>query len=238
MENNAHSLRESEAPVVVHNELAIVLVAPHFDPGHINPDFLRYNGIVDRDWQVERPIIIESGLSLIEYDNGLTVSAGNRSLRIEQSGQPLTADEIVVPDVVRRYLEMAPWPVEHSAVHTDLIGSIDVAGEGMDRQVSPLYRVSLGMPFHDVSPNLQARASYRFPDKSIVMYISESTDNDSGYITTISLSAHVHRDIGPDLSAGEQTELINSAIEQWKADVDDFDHLGFLIYRSYSQQEF
>ena len=238
MENNVHSLRESEAPVVVHNELAIVLVAPHFDPGHINPDFLRYNEIVNRDLQVVRPVVVESGFSLIVYANGLSLSATEDSLRIAQSGQPLTADEIVVPDVVHRYLEMAPWPVAYSAVYTNLIGAIDVAGEGIGRQFSPLYRVSLGMPFHDVTPNLQARTYYRFPDKSIVMHTSESIDSDSGYITSISLRAHIHRDVESDLSADGQTEFINSTIEQWKADMEDFAQLGSLIHHSYSQQEF
>ena len=200
-------------PVVAHNELAIVLGATRFDPAHINPDFLRYNEIVDAAWQIDPPVIIESGLSLVEYANGLTLTATNDYLRVSQSVQDLDVAETVVPDVVRRYLSVAPWPVEYQHIHTDLIGSIRIAGEGFETRFSPFIDLSERVNLGDITPSIQARAAYRFPDRIITMYVSEVRNE--GAITELRFSAHIHRDIDSSLSSDERDEFIVSALGEW-----------------------
>ena len=232
MERSTPAQQQPEAPAVVLNGLSIVLMARRIDTAHINPDFLRHNGIVDPGWQIAPPVIIESGLSLIQYSNGLSVTATNDDLVISQSGAPLASDEIVSPSVASRYLTMAPWSVEYSAVHTDLNGSMDVAGQGIERRFSPLHRLSSGMLFHDTAPNVQARVVYQFDDKSITMYITEIGDDIS--VGNVRFSTHIHRDIDGDLSTADRNDFIESVVGNWQSDVADFSNLAFQFYCTYS----
>jgi hypothetical protein len=226
---------QDSKPVVAHNELAIVLGASRFDPAHINPDFLRYNEIVDATRQIKPPVIIESGFSLVEYNDGLTVTAINDSLTVSQTVQNLDISETVVPDVVRRYLAVAPWPVEYQYIHTDLTGSIKIAGEGFEPRFSPFSDLAKRVSLGDISPNVQVRAAYRFPDKAITMYVSEVRNE--GAINELRFNAHMHRDISSDVSSDERGEFIMSILERWKDDTRDFDELACQFYFSYEQKE-
>ena len=224
--------QQAEAPVVVLNELGIRLIAPRIDTAHINPDFLRYNEIVDPDWQIDPPVIIESGFSLIEYDNGLSFTATIDDLAISHRAAPLATDEIVSPSVAGRYLTMTPLPVEYSAVHIDLNGSMDVADQEIEWRLSPLHRLSAGMLFHDTAPNVQARAFYRFDDKSITVFIAEAVD--AGFVNSVHFHTNMSRVVDNDLSAVDRIDFIESVVGNWQADVADFVNLAAQFYRNYS----
>lgn len=231
MERSTPAQQQAEAPPVVLNELGIVLIAHHLDTAHINPDFLRYNEIVAPDWQIDPPVIIESGFSLIEYDNGLSFTATDHNLRITHGGESLAMDEFVSPSVASRYLAMVPWPVGYSAVNLILTGSMDVAGQEIARCLSPLHRLSSGMLFHDTAPNVQARAFYQFHDKSITVFIAESMDAD--FVNGVHFNGNMNRVVDNNLSANDRIDFIDSIIENWSADVADIVQLTTQFYRSY-----
>lgn len=231
MESNTPATRQAEAPAVVLNDLSIVLADPHIDTAHINPDFLRYNEIVAPGWQIDPPVIIESGFSLIEYDNGLAFTATNQDLRIAHSGGPLAMDEIVSPAVALRYLKRAPWPIEYQEVHISLNGSMDITGQGIDLGLSPLHRLSSGMLFHGTAPNVQARAFYQFAEKSITVFIAESASTDS--VNIIHFHANMSRVIDSGLSVADRVARIDSIIKNWQADAADFVKLASRFYCNY-----
>ena len=233
MEPNTPAQQQAEAPAVVLNDLSIALIASHIDTAHINPDFLRYNEIVAPNWQIDPPVIIEPGFSLIEYDNGLSFTATNHNIRIAHSGGPLTMDEIASPSVARRYLAMTPWPIEYSAVHIDLYGSMDLADQEIKLHLSPLHRLASGMPSHDTAPNVQARVFYQLDDKSITMFIAEAVDAD--FVNGVHFHANMIRLVDNDLSAADRIDLIDSIIENWQAYAADFVQLAAQFYRNYSK---
>ena len=226
---------QDSEPLASYHELAIVLGASYFDPAHINPDFLRHNGIVDAAWQIARPVIIESGFSVVRYDNGLELTATNNYLRFSQTLQGPESEEIVVLDVASRYPAMAPWPVEYRYIRTDLSGAIRVAGSGFEAHLSPFHDLSQRVQFGDVTPNIEIRARYRLPDKSVTMYVSEVREENA--ITSLGFRAHIHRDIASDASPEEQADFIISTLEEWRQDTRDCDELAGQFYFSYVQKE-
>ena len=54
MERSRPAQQQAEASAVVLDRLGVLLIAPRIDTAHINPDFLRYNEIVDSGWAVKR----------------------------------------------------------------------------------------------------------------------------------------------------------------------------------------
>ena len=226
---------QESKPIVAHSELAIVLGASRFDPAHINPDFLRYNEIVDAAWQVNPPVIIESGFSLVKYDNGLALTATNDDLRVSQIIQDSGVEETVVPEVLNRYLNTSPWPVEYQHIHTDLVGSMRIDGDGLELRLSPFSELSSQVQFNDVTPIIQVRAAFLLSDKSITIYVSEIRNADE--VTALRFSAHIHRDIDNVVSSGERDEFVKSTLEKWNDDIRDFDELACQFYLSYVQKE-
>lgn len=231
MERSTPAQQQAEAPPVFLSELSIVLIATHIDAAHINPDFLRYNEIVGSDWQIDPPVIIEPGFSLVEYENGLSFTATEHNLRITHRGGPLAIGEIVSPSVASRYLAMAPWPVEYNAVNIDLIGLMDVTRQGIERRLSPLHRLSSGMHFRDTAPNVQTRVFYQLADKSIRVYISESGDAD--FVNGVRFNANISRGVDSDLSLDDRIDFIDSVIENWRTDYVDFVRLASRFYHNY-----
>lgn len=232
MESNAPQAKQ---PEVVHHALTITLSAPGIDPGHINPDFLRYNGIVDSGWQIDYPVIIESGYSLIEYTNGLEISAEENDIQVSHTGTALAAEEIATADVMRRYLEMAPWSVEYISIATDWRGAIPFGDSVIGLQISPLHDLAQKVKVGDMVPMMEARAIYKeAPDKSITVYLSESVEEN--IITGIQFNIQIHRDIGK-IPPEEREKFIRSTLDNWKEDIKDFEELASRFYFSYVQKE-
>ncbi len=222
-------------PAVTHNALIITLGAPSIDPGHINPDFLRYNGVVNPDWQVDTPVVIESGFSLVRYTNGLAISASDDYIRVSHTGDSLVMGEIVTADIVGRYLGVAPWPVEYNSIMTDWRGTVSCGSNGLAHEISPLYALGQGVKFGDIAPRMQARAFYReSPDKSIIFYLAESLEEK--VITEIRFSAHIHRDMD-DVPSEKREEYIRSVLEKWEEDIGDMEELANQFYRTYAPKE-
>ena len=235
MESNQPQGGQGNKPEIAITDLNIVLDASSFDPAHINPDFLRHNGIVNSDWQVEYPVIIESGFSLVKYTNGLSLTADRDSLAVSQTGSSLVPEEIVVPEIVNRYLTVAPWQIDCTVISTNLRGSISIADSSVGQQISPLHRLAQEVPFGGVIPNLQVRVFYGFSDKSITMYVVENTDEN--IITGINFRAHIHRDMDKDEPLDERREFIPSVVEKSKEDLNDFVELARQFYFNYLQEE-
>ena len=62
MERDARSARAERGVNLSLVELSVVLVAGQNDPSIINPDFLRYNGIVDNQTGVANPARLHTGI--------------------------------------------------------------------------------------------------------------------------------------------------------------------------------
>lgn len=227
----ASNAPQDSNPVIKHNKLAITLLAAGLDTAHINPDFLRYNGIVESGWQAVRPVIIESNLSIVEYTNGLEFTAEENYITISHSGQPLAIEEIITADVASRYLEAAPYFVEYNSIITDWRGEILFGDDGLALQNSPLRELAQSVEFAGIVPTMQARAVYvKSSDESIRVYLSEFVEGD--VITKIQFDVHIYRDLD-DVPSEEREAFIRSVLENWKEDIADCEKLACRFYSAY-----
>ncbi len=226
---------QDSKPLVAYNTVAIVLGATSFDPAHINPDFLRYNEIVGAAWQIDQPVIIESGFSRVRYHNGLMFTATDDFLTVSQNLRDIDVDETVVPDVVRRYLAMSPWLAEYQHVSFDITGTISAPGSGFEPHLSPFNDLALQIRFEENVPTVQVRCMYRMTDWSVILYVYENMEEN--VIKSLRFSAHIHRDIDDHASPDERDEFISAALEKWDANIRDFDDLACQFYFTYADKE-
>lgn len=231
----ASNAPQDSNPVIRHNRLAITLGAARVAPGHINPDFLKYNGIVESDWQVERPVVIEARFSSVRYSNGLEISATVDSVMVSHTGRPLVIEEIFVADVAKRYLTVAPRQTEYNSIMLDWQGVVRFGDDGFAPQTSPLHDMAQKIKFADLAPSMQARAFYRgASNKSVAVYLSETVRENA--ITGIRLRVHIHPDMD-DVPLEKRKAFIQSILENWQDDLRDCEKLACQFYSLYANKE-
>ena len=208
--------------VVVHTGVGVLLMSYDFDSGSINPEFLRYNGIVEADRTVEGPVTVEPGFSRIAYDNGLVVTASRDHVTFVQTGQPEVPDDFVSPEIAIRFLSSVSPRSGYEVVAIDPRGFIRLAEGPSGAPETALSTLGRRLPFEEQLPSVQARVSYELEDRDITLYVAELASE-------LRFSAHVHHHVeGSEL--GEQTEFVRRVLGSWKDDLADFDRLAVQFY--------
>ena len=212
---------------VAHDMVLVQLAASRFFPAHINPDFLRFNEVVDPGWQMELPVIVESGFSQVDYTNGLSITAGEDYFRVEQSGQPLNMEELLVPEVLSRCLVATPWLVNYEFIVVDWRGTIGVSNQSDGLKSAPLHDLRRRANYSGIEPETQVRVTYRFPDKILTMFFSETMEDNA--ITEVQCRAYVRRNMD-NLPENEQDGFIYSVLEGLSEDINGFVELVAHFY--------
>ena len=220
---------QREAVTIVHTGVGVVLMPVSIEPGSINPDFLRYNGISDPDWKVEGPVTVEAGFSRVAYNNGVVVTATRDHVAFVQTGQPLDLEDVVGPSMATRYLSSVARPLAYEVIAIDPRGLVRVPESRSPAAPTLFGTLSSRLRFEDTLPGLQARASYELDDRSITVYVAESPDEQGNAVSELRFSAHIHRDV-PRSQPTEHNDFIVSVLDRWRRDIADFDRLANQIY--------
>jgi len=205
----------------------IHLAASRFSPPHINPDFLRFNEVVDPAWQLDLPVIIESRFSQVDYTNGLSVTAGEDYFKVAQAGPTLNLEEIAVPNVIARYLGVTPLAVEYKAIITEWRGTLRIENQGEGLTFSPLHGLAQRATSSGATPEAQIRLSYEFPEKNIALFASEAILDNA--VIEVQLGGLAFRNM-ENLPADSQDEFINSVLEGLNQDIYGFVELATQFY--------
>ena len=200
-----------DSVTVVHTGVGVLLMSYDLDPGSINPDFLRYNGIAGADWTVEAPVTVEPGSSRVVYDNGVVVTASRDHVSFLHTGESLGLDDFVSPAMAMRYLSMVAPRSGYEVVAVDPRGLIrlPVGGAGVPGTV--LGALGRRLPFGEELPSVQVRVSYELNGRDITLYVGEALDETSGRVYELRFSAHIHHDV-PRSEPVEQTAFVRSVL--------------------------
>ena len=246
MEQRTQSVELQERPTLYLIELSVYLFNPETSPTLINPDFLRFNEIVEPSWRVVRPVIVERDYCRIRYDNGLSITAHDDHIEITQRAvaeqqdstpvTPLTADNILCVGMATRYLDLVNPDSPYGILSIDPQGWMEVPEVKLPFLSSPLIEFATQVSFGGRTPVVEARASYTLPDKRVVMYISEDLPQDSGDTFRLRFSGEFIHSINGE-TAREQVPVITNLLDNWEQDIRDFDDLAHQFYLSYIRRE-
>jgi hypothetical protein len=102
-------------------QLSIVIAAESNNPSILNPDFLKYNGIVSDDWQSADRTVTTGVISQVTYENGVSiVSEPNKINFVERIGDG-DYGSLQVPAIAQKYIETLPH-VKYTAIGNNPIG--------------------------------------------------------------------------------------------------------------------
>ena len=201
-------------------ELSVVLVANSNNPSIINPDFLRYNKIVDDSYEVQDSPISTPAFSQVAFKNGIAVASTPDRVIFKQSGT-LDRENVVSPEVAKRYLECVPH-VPYRAIGINPKGFRSAAGEEPTPVSDMLRGNGLWTSFEDVTPEVQLKAIYRYSERNISLDIARADVTENGKKTFGTLyQANIHRELSETDTESRVTRL-SSVLESWSSDLKDF----------------
>lgn len=86
-------------------ELAISITAKNLNPTVINPDFLKYTGIVSNEWELARQPIYNNGVLQILFKTGVGVFVQPNAITIVENIGQKPQEEIQVSNITRNLVE-------------------------------------------------------------------------------------------------------------------------------------
>jgi hypothetical protein len=86
-------------------ELSIVIVAENHNPTILNPDFLKFNEIVPKEWGVGKPPLCAHPVSQVEYTNGMRITAEFNKLTFFNPKLVNDDSETKISDIAKRYVD-------------------------------------------------------------------------------------------------------------------------------------
>lgn len=96
----------SKVDFVVHN-VSVVLLAHSHNPSILNPDFLKLNGIVEKDWDI-RETLTTPGLSQTVFTNGITWQVDENRCTVTQAVRESFQNGYLVHELAKRYVKTLP----------------------------------------------------------------------------------------------------------------------------------
>ena len=206
-------------------ELSVVLIADNIDPSMINPDFLRYNDIVDQSLQTEPSSISTPVFSQVTFEGGLTVTAQADRFVFVQRGEALTEDVVSSPNTARRFLEKIPYPA-YKAIGINSMGAKLLDPGYVSGVADALIERGAWMAFRDVSPILSLKATYLYENRQITMDVHDAKRRDADGSEQLGLLfvANIHRDVS-EADQGRRIASLMSILSAWKHDLSDFKNL-------------
>ena len=199
---------------------SVVVLAEANNPTIINPDFLQYNGIVDRDRQSGSQVISTPAFSQVAFEGGLVVTADPDGVVFDQSGTSLEMADIACLDAARAYVKTVPH-VPYRAVGLNPKAYVVRENSTQGGVSEGLISRGAWMTFRDTMPTFAMKATYEFHDKRMTLDISEGTVNET---SAMIYRSNIHREIA-ETNQQMRTSSLLSILDSWENDLSDFREL-------------
>jgi len=205
------------------SQISVVILAKNHNPSILNPDFLRINGIVPDDWEVDTPTFSSEEISQVTYSNGFQINMDLENLVFLQSYKS-SSIAMCIPDIACKYLKKIDY-VNYYALGINPIAHILAAS---DLESENYIRESLLKPgewkqFLGVKPVASVSLAYELNDSLIRLSIGAATfvdaDNDTEEFPVILFSGNIHRDFDEEQS---NTEAIKQRILNLSGDLETY----------------
>jgi hypothetical protein len=188
---------------------SVELYGDGVEPQFVNPENLKFNGVVDEEWTCNR---VQIGIteSAIGYTNGLHIDASENSVsfgHVPADNVPLSAES------ASRYVK-SRVDNEWVAVVFEYLGTIELATES-DSADRPLQPHLLEELVHDdVIPAFRSGALYQYPDRILQIELLQPVDSGEDQIEW---RASVSRSVASD-EEGQTKDRLLAILSGWDTD--------------------
>ena len=220
--NQKSSPQSTDADVKLF-EFSVVLVANEHNPTIINRDFLLNNGIVVEQRPLDEPPPFSTpATSQVAFDSGLTVRGDRKRVVFEQSGEPLSIEDVLCAEIAKRYLKTIPH-VNYTAIGVNPKGYRVLAGRPSDGVAGALIDNGTWMKHRSAVPSFGLKATYQYDAKKITLDIFEGEviEADQEKVRILALQGNIHRDIQEENQQMRLSSLL-SILDSWRDDYSEY----------------
>jgi hypothetical protein len=224
-------------------ELSIVIVAKGLNPTVLNPDFLKYSGIIPAEWELTNPPILSPQVTQLVFQSGVSLVAQPGIITFTESLTDKPIDEVKIPTFVCRYIKTMP-NIDYQAIGIN--PRRIVAFDEQDHQTDSAHRyitkaLLAAGPWQQVD-NAPVHASinliYEFDRCRFGLNIAEirlqMQEKDS--IPAVLFAGNFNYNIANEKEVAS-TEQLNQAIANWKPDLETYLDLLETKFLSQSQAD-
>ncbi|MGK7872625.1 MAG: hypothetical protein AB4426_04730 [Xenococcaceae cyanobacterium] len=98
----------SQTPIREIEEIAIAISAKELNPTILTHDFLKFSGIVPKDWELGKQPVLSARLAQLSFQNGVNIVAQPRTISFIETISTKDVEKLKAPEVARKYIEKLP----------------------------------------------------------------------------------------------------------------------------------
>lgn len=205
-------------------ELAVVLVAKNHNPTILNPDFLKFNDIVPRDWELASPPICAELIAQVSFRSGLSVVAQLDKVIITENLAGKDANESMAPSIAIKYVDTLPH-VDYHAVGINPKGHV-IRGKIEESNAYILDKFITPGPWKNFGGKIPStRLNFSYPTSSGLLTLAiESglfSPPNAESVPATTFGCNIHRDL-VGATTRDKVSCLKKAVEGWKEDIDTY----------------
>lgn len=203
-------------------ELSIVIAANGLNPAILNPDFLKYSGIVPTDWELARPPVLSTRVTQIVFQSGVSIVAQPGSIAFSESVSAKPVDEVTIATLARKYVETMP-NAEYQAVGINpkrIITFDDQSGAARQYIAKTLLAPGTWQQIGNTPAQASVNLTYNFEQCRFNLNITESrlqTPEEETIPAVLFAGSFNYNITAEDVAA--RTKQMNQAIATWKSNL-------------------
>ena len=204
-------------------ELAIVITAKNYDPSLLNPNFLKYSGIIPEDWELARQPVVSNRGSQIVFNNGIYIAAQpNRLMFVEAMNDKEDFSTARIPELAHRYIEILRT-IKYQAVGINFRGyntctntTVETNNYLIDNFIQPGAWQECGNKPVKAGLNL----AFDYEEKQLSLSINEAGLKmpESEQVPVILFSGNFNYDLSNE-AVDAVLPKINSIVTNWQQDL-------------------
>ena len=206
-------------------EISIIIAAKDLTPTMMSQDFLRFSGIIPKEWELAQQPVLNPNFAQLNFKNGININAQPRTITISESLGNKKLEELNAAAVAGKYIEklphaeylglscspkiLIPFPTAPQTVRSYITGTL--LGSGAWKKIGKAP-VQAGI-------NLM----YLLDRCQLTMNISEARlqQPQKQPITAILFSGNFNYNINPQEESDRHAK-VSSYLENWRSDFEEF----------------
>ena len=207
-------------------ELSIIIAAQDLTPTMMSQDFLKFSGIIPKEWELSQQPVLNSNLAQLNFTNGVGITAQPHTITVRESLGNRKVEELAIATVAAKYIEklphadymgfgmspkiLIPFPDSPATVREFITSSLLGAGSWKKIGQAPVQ----------ASINLM----YLLDRCQLTISVSEARlqQPEQPSITAILFSGNFNYSVNPEGSQEKRLAQVQSFLSNWKNDLAEF----------------
>lgn len=224
--SNVASAVNSPSTTQFIEELSIIIAAQDLTPTMMSQDFLKFSGIIAKEWELSQQPVLNPNFAQLNFTNGIGITAQPRSISISESIGTKQLSELAIANVAAKYVEklphaeyvglslspkiLIPFPESPETARQFITGSLLGSGAWKKIGVAP---VQAGV-------NLM----YLLERCQLTINISEARlqQAQQASITAILFAGNFNYQVNPEDTEDDRLTQIMSFMNNWQSDLQEF----------------